>query len=89
METNYTLGSPRNFSQRRDKMLRAYTTKWFQANPTKYLRPTTASPTTIILYQYSGSFTPITRTGFGLVNVPFFGMTNTIPSFGVTNIPVL
>ena len=76
-----------------DRMLRLYTTEWFQANPSNYL----ATHYGIYGYNYYhsyydsvGNYVIVTNdpTGLGLTNVPLFGMTNQIPSFGLTNIPV-
>jgi hypothetical protein len=67
------------FSIAADRLLREYSTAWFQSNPTNYL------------ITYYG-FTPtwyVDGTGYGVTNVSGSGMTNQIPSFGITNIPVL
>jgi len=79
-EMNLTPWIPTNFfCAAADQMLKVYTTNWFQTGPSNYL----------VTY-YGINYTwPIDRyTGFGLTNVPFFGLTNQVPAFGLTNIPV-
>ena len=66
------------FTNAADRMLRLYSTKWFQTDPANYLETYYGI---IPTYFVDGS-------GFGVTNVSAFGMTNQIPSFGVTNIPV-
>ncbi|HEV2692364.1 MAG TPA: hypothetical protein VG347_05660, partial [Verrucomicrobiae bacterium] len=80
METNLLPWNPRDFfCAAADQMLKVYTTNWFQAGPSNYLAT----------YYGTNYFGPVDRyTGFGLTNVPVFGITNQIPAFGLTNIPV-
>jgi hypothetical protein len=81
------------FTNAADRMLRMYTTNWFKAGPSNYLQTYYGIPnyTYSYIYTNSGGF-PITvfndPNGFGLTNVPFFGITNQIPGFGVSHIPV-
>ena len=78
-ETNLFAWTPiRFFTNAADRMLRTYSAKWFQADPTNYLETYYGIVPT---YYVDGS-------GFGVTNVSAFGMTNQIPSFGVTDIPV-
>jgi hypothetical protein len=78
--TNFFAWTPLGFfTNAADRMLRAYSARWFQANPTNYLETYYG----IIPNSY------IDASGFGVTNVSASGMTNQIPSFGVTNIPVL
>ncbi len=78
-ETNMTLWIPENFfNAAADKMLHAYSSAWFQENPTNYLESYYA-------------FLPrghLDLSGIGITNLQYFGQTNQIPVFGVTNIPV-
>ena len=62
-----------------DRLLREYSTAWFQSNPTNYL---------ITYYGITPTW-PVDGSGYGVTNVSSFGLTNQIPSFGITNIPVL
>jgi len=90
-ETNFIAWTPLAFfTNAADRMLRAYTTQWFQSNPSNFLQTYYG----INGYSYShwdtsGTYT-ITNdpSGLGLTNVPLFGMTNQIPSFGINGIPV-
>ena len=78
-ETNFIAWTPLTFfTNAADRMLRAYTTKWFQASPTNYLETYCG----IVPTYY------VDTSGYGVTNVSAFGMTNQVPSFGVTNIPV-
>jgi len=61
-----------------DRMLRLYTTNWFQANPTNYLETYYA----IIPGGY------LDAGGNGVTNLQYLGQTNVIPAFSLTNIPV-
>ena len=84
METNSIAWDPRAFFvNAADRLLLDYTAKWFQAGPSNYLA-------TYYGIHYTNR---ITVDAFGVVdgltNAPFFGITNTIPTFGVTAIPVL
>ena len=66
------------FTNAADRMLHAYTTNWFHRNPSNYL----ASYYGLVITNY------INPDGYGLTNVPYYGMTNQIPGFGIGNIPV-
>ncbi len=76
------------FTNAADRMLRVYTTNWFQADPSNYLATYYGLHTNYFYIDGSGNIHTNDQTGLGLVNLPFFGMTNQIPAFGVTNIPV-
>jgi hypothetical protein len=77
-QTNCLAWEPAQFfTNAADRMLRAYTTRWFKASPSNYLAT---------YYNLHTNYND--PTGFGLTNIPFAGMTNAIPSFGITNIPV-
>ncbi len=54
-----------------------------------FVRRIMESPPIIIYQNGLGNFITNDPTGVGLVNVPYFGLTNQVPSFGITNIPVL
>ena len=66
------------FTNAADRMLRTYTANWFASNPTNYLAT------------YYGIIpnTSVAPNGYGLTNVPFSGMTNQVPAFGISSIPV-
>ena len=71
------------FTNAADRMLRLYTTNWFQTGPSNYL----------VTY-YGLTYTnPMGFDPYGevtnLINSPYTGMTNQIPAFGITHIPVL
>ena len=78
------------FTNAADRMLRAYTAHWFQSGPSNYLQTFYG----INGYNYyhldpTGTYTVTNDpNGLGLTNAPFFGMTNQIPAFGITGIPV-
>jgi hypothetical protein len=78
-ETNAVPWAATNFfNAAADRMLRAYTTNWFASNPTNFLAT-----------YYGVIFTNnIAADGLGLTNFPYLGMTNEVPAFGITNIPV-
>ena len=80
-ETNLVPWTPQNFfNAAADQMLRTYTTSWFQSNPTNFF---------MAYYAYMPQW-PISANGQGVPNYPSLGLfTNQIPSFGITNIPVL
>jgi hypothetical protein len=94
-ETNLVPWTPvQFFTIAADRMLRLYTTNWFQENPTKYLATyygVTNYYGDTNYYHVNPDFSVLTNdlTGLGLTNIPLFGMTNQVPAFGVTNIPVL
>jgi hypothetical protein len=78
--TNFVPWTPLNFFMNAaDRMLRAYSTAWFQGNPRSYLQ--TYYGVTPSGYLDAG--------GVGVTNLQYYGQTNQIPSFGVNNIPVL
>jgi hypothetical protein len=86
METNLIAwNATQFFTNAADRLLRLYTTNWFQSNPSNYLA-TYYGIHTNYYYQSTATNDP---TGLGLTNIPLFGMTNQVPAFGVTNIPVL
>jgi hypothetical protein len=62
-----------------DRLLREYSTAWFESDPTNYL---------ITYYGITPTYY-VDGSGYGVTNVSGFRMTNQIPSFGITNIPVL
>jgi hypothetical protein len=67
------------FTNAAERLLREYTTIWYQTNPSNYLA---------VYYGYHTNGY-LDLNGAGLTNFPYYGMTNQIPSFGVTNIPVI
>ena len=71
-------GALRFFTNAADRMLRAYSSNWFAANPRGYLLTYYATN-----YPYA-----VGSDGYGLTNVPFFGWTNRVPAFGLASIPV-
>ncbi len=78
-ETNYVAWNPTDFFlAAADKMLRAYTTEWYESSPSNYMQT------------YYGLTEPYFTNidGVGITNIQYFGQTNQIPSFGITNIPV-
>ena len=87
-QTNLITWEPGQFfTNAADRLLRAYTTRWFQSGPSNYLATYYGIRTN---YYYADGYGIHTNdiSGIGLTNVPFFGMTNQIPAFGVTEIPV-
>ncbi len=78
-ETNLVPWQPLQFfTIAANQMLREYTARWYRADPSNYLAT---------YYNVITNYTD--PTGFGLTNFPYFGLTNQVPAFGVTNIPVL
>jgi hypothetical protein len=81
-ETNLVPWTAANFfTVAADRMLRLYTTNWFLAGPSNYLATYYATN-----YPY-----PITNDAFGNVSdlyIPSLGISNDVPAFGITNIPV-
>jgi len=78
-ETNLLPWQPLDFFHAAaDKLLRTYTTNWYQASPSNFLAT------------YYGLIPPgyLDANGVGVTNVQYLGQTNEIPSFGVMNIPV-
>jgi hypothetical protein len=97
--TNFAAWTPLAFfTNAADRMLRMYTTNWFQADPPHYLANYygftntggyyTNNPGQYFYVDGSGNTINYDQSGFGLTNIPLFGMTNQIPAFGLTNIPV-
>ena len=82
-QTNLTPWQPLQFfTIAADRLLREYSTTWFESDPTNYL---------ITYYGITPTY-PVFANGFGVTNVQYagqIGLTNQIPSFGITNIPVL
>ncbi len=82
-QTNLTPWQPLQFfTIAADRLLREYSTAWFQSDPTNYL---------ITYYGITPTYY-VDGSGFGVTNVQYAGQTgliNQIPSFGITNIPVL
>jgi hypothetical protein len=96
--TNFMVWTPLAFfTNAADRMLRLYSTNWFQANPPNYLFTYfgftniagyyTNNPGQYFYINGSGITINYDRNGFGLTNVPLFGMTNQIPALSLTNIP--
>ncbi len=79
-ETNLVPWRPLDFFlAAADKMLRTYSTNWFQSDPSNYLAT------------YYGVIPRghLDASGLGVTNVQYLGQRNQIPAFGITNIPVL
>ncbi len=91
-ETNLVPWSATNFFHAAaNQLLGAYTKAWFQANPSNFLATYYGLSYNAGYYDYidaSGKTNAYDPSGLGLTNQPLFGMTNEIPAFGVTNIPV-
>ncbi len=85
------------FTNAADRMLKLYTTNWFQANPPNYLFTYygftnvagyyTNNPGQYFYIDGLARTINFDQNGYGLTNIPLFGMTNQIPAFGITNIP--
>ena len=79
-ETNAVPWQPLDFfTAAADRLLRTYSTNWFAANPTNYLATYFATNVSLV----------ISPNGYGmpaLTNVT--SVSNQVPSFGITNIPV-
>jgi hypothetical protein len=111
--TNFLAWTPIDFfTNAADRMLRLYTTNWFQGSASGYFTnyityfttPETnwfyTAPSNYLATYYGihtnyfsyvdeqGRYIWNAPSGFGLTNVPYFGITNQIPAFGITNIPV-
>jgi len=93
LATNFVRwGALQFFTNAADHLLRTYTTEWFKQDPSNYLA-TFYNIHTNFYFGNSPNFANLpyftnNPYGWGLTNIPFYGMTNTIPSFGLTNIPV-
>ncbi len=87
-ETNFTPWVPENFfNAAADKMLHAYSSEWFQERH----RRTISTPIWKLIrslptFPFTAIFTNIS--GMQVTNLQYFGQTNQIPVFGITNIPV-
>ncbi len=82
--TNFVAWTPLGFfTNAADRMLRMYSAEWFKSGPSNYLATYYG-----ITYPYRITVDQFGRVN-GLTNAPFFGVTNTLPSFGIGNIPVL
>ena len=92
-ETNFVPWTATNFFvAAADRLLRLYTTNWFQSNPSNYLATFYGVATNYYYNYYSNSVlftTTNSPTALGMTNLPLFGMTNQIPAFGIGNIPVV
>ena len=92
METNlYPWTAMEFFTNAADRMLRFYTTEWFRSNPSNYLATYYGLNVGTNDFNYvnaQGNLAVYDPTGFGLTNIPFYGMTNQLPSFGINDIPV-
>ena len=77
-ETNFYQWRPQDFfTAAANQLLGAYSKEWFESSPSNYFQT------------YYGIVTNYNATtGYGLTNYPYFGVTNQILSFGITNIPV-
>jgi len=86
-ETNFFNWQPLAFfTNAADRMLKAYTAQWFQAGPSNYLA--TYYGITNNYYYFNGfSNVYYDPTGLGLTNIPYYGITNSIPNFGITISP--
>ena len=79
-ETNLVPWTPQNFfNAAADQLLRTYSASWYQSNPSNYL----------VTYYGAIPRGYLDATGMGVTNFPNYGVTNQIPLFGITNIPVL
>ncbi|MGH7939842.1 MAG: hypothetical protein ACREFR_02065, partial [Limisphaerales bacterium] len=80
METNFLSWNPEDFfTVAADKLLRAYSTQWFEESPSNYIQTYYGIP-------YGYCYTNLD--GMNVTNVQYYGQTNEIPYFGITNIPV-
>lgn len=76
------------FTNAANRLLRTYTTNWFNGNPTNYLA-TYYNVSTNVIAGFPADYVSSAidaDTGYGLTN--YWVGTNTVPAFGVTNIPV-
>jgi hypothetical protein len=106
--TNFMAWTPiAFFTNAADRMLRLYTTNWFQGSASGYFTNYTTvtnwyytAPSNYLATYYGihtnyfsyideqGRYIWNAPSGFGLTNIPYFGITNQVPAFGITNIPV-
>jgi len=91
LTTNFVRwGALQFFTNAADRLLQTYTTEWFKQNPTNYLATFYNIRPVEFYYGVNANGFPLMTNspyGWGLTNIPFYGMTNQIPSFGVHNIP--
>ncbi|HEY5043087.1 MAG TPA: hypothetical protein VIK53_13915, partial [Verrucomicrobiae bacterium] len=92
--TNLMAWTPLSFfTNAADRMLRLYTTNWFQSSPSNYLT-TFYGVTNNFTYSYLdalGNLNVNDPSGIGLANNGSYAFpigTNQVPAFGITNIPV-
>ncbi|HTR41446.1 MAG TPA: hypothetical protein VMH87_07495 [Pseudomonadales bacterium] len=89
LETNFFFWQPQSFfTAAADKMLHAYSAEWYEESPSNYVQTYYGISGTILPpphppYTY---FTNID--GMQATNIAYYGQTNQIPAFGITNIPV-
>jgi len=92
LETNCFVWSPIEFfTNAADRMLRLYTTNWFESSPSNYLVSYYNIATNYYHLNANGDTVTNDPIGFGLRNAsfsPYLGWTNIVPGFGITNIPV-
>jgi hypothetical protein len=82
-ETNFVSWNPTNFfAAAADKLLNAYTAEWYESSPSNYVQNYYGLSLPWLTNAYNIS-------GIGITNIQRYGQTNQIPSFGLTNIPVL
>ncbi|MEY4917316.1 MAG: hypothetical protein RL616_1229 [Verrucomicrobiota bacterium] len=94
METNlYQWSAIEFFTNAANRLLLTYTTNWFQKNPSNFLATYYGFTGDAANYYWRNTLTGVITTndptGYGLTNVPFFGMTNEIPGYGIGNLPVI
>ena len=93
-ETNLVPWTPlRFFTNAANRLLLTYTTNWFQKNPSNFLATYYGITGNAANFYHTNFVTGFISTNdptaYGLTNLPFFGMVNEVPGFGVGNIPVL
>ena len=88
-ETNFLTWTPLGlFTNVADRLLRQYTTAWYQTpNPTNLPNYYQSNYLAVYFGYHTNGY--LDANGAGFTNFPYFGMTNQIPSFGITNIPVI
>lgn len=80
METNFLPWAPQDFfTVAADRLLRTYTAQWFEESPSNYIQTYYGIP-------FGYSYTNFN--GLNVTNIQYYGQTNQIPAFGITNIPV-
>ncbi|HEV2327745.1 MAG TPA: pilus assembly PilX N-terminal domain-containing protein [Verrucomicrobiae bacterium] len=89
METNFQSWSPHDFfTAAADKLLRAYSTEWYEESPSNYMQTYYGYYGNNIVAPISGFSLFTNIDGLNITNVQFYGQTNQIPYFTITNIPV-